>query len=59
MYGRSEGRWVEPDLCVHHVVSLDKKLNSTLSLLAQGPVVQKPVNANLRLNIKQGFCFSC
>ena len=26
--------------------------------IVQGPVVQKPVNANLGLNVNQGFCFS-
>ena len=30
----SGGRWFEPDHC-HHVVSLDKKLYSTLSLFTQ------------------------
>ena len=25
----------------------------------QGPVVQKPVIANLGLKVNQGFCFSC
>ena len=25
----------------------------------QGPVVQKPVNANLGLKVNRGFCFSC
>ena len=25
----------------------------------QGPVVRKPVNANLGLEVNQGFCFSC
>ena len=55
---RSEGRWFEPGLC-HRLVSLDKKLYSTLSLFTQGPVVQKPVNANLGLKVNRGFCFSC
>ena len=31
---RSGDRWFEPCLC-HRVVSLDKKLNSTLSLFTQ------------------------
>ena len=33
---RSGGRWFEPGLC-RHVVSLDKKLYSTLSLFTQAP----------------------
>ena len=55
---RSGGRWFEPGHC-RRVVSLDKKLYSTLSLFTQGPVVQKQVNANLGLKVNQGFCFSC
>ena len=27
--------------------------------MVQGPVVQKPVNANLGLKVNQDFCFSC
>ena len=34
LHFRSRGRWFEPSLCCH-VVSLDKKLYSTLSLLSQ------------------------
>ena len=30
-----------------------------LMFFLQGPVVEKPVNANLGLKVNRGFCFSC
>ena len=48
---RSEGRWFESDLC-RRVVSLDKKLYSTLSLFAQVswvPVI-KMLGSNLAMD---------
>ena len=46
-----EGWWFEPGLC-HHVVSLDKKLCSTLSLSAQ---VYKWVQSQLLLKLQDNI----
>ena len=42
------------------VFTLERKYEKQQTFICSlSPVVQKPVNANLRLKVNQGFCFSC
>ena len=43
----------------HSKFSRDSGQSSFNLSSLQGPVVQKPVNVNLRLKVNPGFCFSC
>ena len=41
----------------HHLEVQGNELIQILKFIPQGPVVQKPINANLRLKINQGVLF--